>query len=237
MSSRRRHGARAPRSATCCGSGRDWAIPAGPSTCTQTAVRVTASNGGRLPDSLDGLLALPGIGPYTARAVLAFAYERDVAVVDTNIARVLARVGGERLTPKRAQAAADAFVPDGAGWTWNQVIMDLGALVCRPTPMCGECPIADSCAWHVAGHPSPDPAVGSAGVSTSQAPFEGSDRQRRGRVMAALQSGSRPVRDFDPPHRRRPRRRRPRATARRPRRPPRVTRPSRLRPSANCGGS
>jgi A/G-specific adenine glycosylase len=65
-----------------------------------------------LPDDLDALLALPGIGPYTARAVLAFAFERDVAVVDTNIARVLARTAGERLTPKRAQQIADDAVPD-----------------------------------------------------------------------------------------------------------------------------
>ena len=69
-----------------------------------TAELVGDRHGGRLPDDLDALLALPGIGPYTARAVLAFAFERDVGVVDTNIARVLARTVGERLTPKRAQA-------------------------------------------------------------------------------------------------------------------------------------
>ena len=142
-------------------------------------------------------MALPGIGPYTARAVLAFAFERDVAVVDTNIARVLARTAGERLTPKRAQATADDVVPAGHGWIWNQVIMDLGATVCRPTPRCGGCPIAASCRWHAAGHPDPDPAVGSAGVSTRQAPFDGSDRQARGRVLAALHDGSRLASDFD----------------------------------------
>jgi A/G-specific adenine glycosylase len=162
-----------------------------------TAAQVTASNDGCLPDSLDELLALPGIGPYTARAVLAFAFERDVAVVDTNIARILARSEGERLTSKGAQTAADALVPEGEGWTWNQVIMDLGALVCRPTPKCAECPISASCAWHIAGHPEPDPSVGSAGVSAPQARFEGSDRQRRGQVLAALGSGSRPAADFD----------------------------------------
>ncbi len=68
-----------------------------------------------VPDDLASLLALPGVGPYTARAVLAFAYERDVGVVDTNIARVLARTAGRRLTPARAQALADARVPPGAG--------------------------------------------------------------------------------------------------------------------------
>jgi A/G-specific adenine glycosylase len=152
---------------------------------------------GRLPDDLDALLALPGIGPYTARAVLAFAFERDVAVVDTNIARVLARTTGERLTSRRAQAIADELVPHGHGWVWNQVIMDLGATLCRPAPTCGVCPVATSCSWHVAGHPDPDPAVGSAGVSTRQAPFDGSDRQARGRILKALGDGPCPVADLD----------------------------------------
>jgi A/G-specific adenine glycosylase len=129
--------------------------------------------------------------------VLAFAFERDVAVVDTNIARILARTVGERLTPKRAQAVADDSVPEGHGWIWNQVIMDLGASVCRPTPNCELCPIAASCSWHRAGHPEPDPAVGSAGVSTRQAPFDGSDRQARGLVLASLHDGPRPSDEFD----------------------------------------
>ena len=72
---------------------------------------------------------------------------------------------------------------------WNQVFMDFGAQVCRPTPSCGECPVASECEWHDAGHPEPDPAVGSAGVSGRQARFEGSDRQARGRLMAALVDG------------------------------------------------
>jgi A/G-specific adenine glycosylase len=134
------------------------------------AQTVVEDHGGVLPDDLDALLALPGVGPYTARAVLAFAFERDVAVVDTNIARVLARTAGERLTPKRAQACADEVVPEGCGWIWNQVLMDLGATLCRPTPLCDECPLAPMCAWHVGGHPEPDPAIGSAGVSKRQAP-------------------------------------------------------------------
>ena len=106
------------------------------------AALIVADHGGRVPDDLTALLALPGIGPYTARAVLAFAFERDVAVVETNIARVLARVAGERLTMRRAQAMADALVPIGAGWAWNQALMDLGAAVCRPSPRCADCPLA-----------------------------------------------------------------------------------------------
>ncbi len=161
------------------------------------ASTVVARHDGRLPEDLDALLALPGIGPYTARAVLAFAFEHDVAVVDTNIARVLARTTGERLTPKRAQAAADALVPAGDGWLWNQVFMDLGAVVCRPAPTCEVCPLTSSCAWFVGGLRDPDPAVGSAGVSTRQAPFEGSDRQARGRVLKALGDGPVPRTAFD----------------------------------------
>jgi A/G-specific adenine glycosylase len=161
------------------------------------AAIVVELHNGQLPDDLDDLLDLPGIGPYTARAVLAFAFERDVAVVDTNIARVLARTLGERLTPKRAQERADAAVPDGQGWVWNQVVMDLGATLCRPTPTCLPCPLAGSCSWHLAGRPHPDPATGSAGVSGKQARFEGSARQARGKVLAAVGVEAQPTADFD----------------------------------------
>lgn len=163
----------------------------------EAARTIVRRHGGRLPDDLEALLLLPGVGPYTARAVLAFAFERDVAVVDTNIARILARSVGERLTPKRAQLAADSLVPTGGGWVWNQVLMDLGAIVCRPQPRCSECPITQSCAWFATGRGVPDPASGSAGVSGPQGPFDGSDRQARGRVLAALGAGPRPATDFD----------------------------------------
>ena len=162
----------------------------------EAAAAMVERHGGEVPDELGALLALPGVGPYTARAVLAFAFERDVAVVDTNIARVLARVTGARLTPRRVQSVADDLVPAGEGWAWNQVLMDLGATVCRPAPRCGDCPVAADCAWHCAGRPDPDPADGSAGVSTRQAPYAGSDRQARGAVLQALAAGGRPAGDF-----------------------------------------
>ena len=162
-----------------------------------TAAVVVEHHDGLLPDGLEDLLALPGIGPYTARAVLAFAFERDVAVVDTNTARILVRTAGERLTPKAAQERADAAVPLGDGWAWNQVFMDLGAGLCRPTPICAECPLVASCAWSAAERPDPDPAIGSAGVSGKQARFEGSRRQARGKVLKALNNGARPAADFD----------------------------------------
>jgi A/G-specific adenine glycosylase len=162
-----------------------------------TAAQVADRHGGTMPAELDALLALPGVGPYTARAVLAFAFERDVAVVDTNIARILARTTGERLTSKRAQAVADAAVPIGDGWIWNQVLMDLGATVCRPVPNCAECPLRSNCRWYRTGRQEPDPAIGSAGVSTKQARFEGSIRQARGAVLRELVVGDRPRTDFD----------------------------------------
>ena len=145
---------------------------------------------GAFPDTLDGLLALSGVGQYTARAVLAFSFESSAAVVDTNIARVLARLAGERLTARRAQALADELCPASESWMWNQAIMDLGAALCRPAPKCADCPVRSYCTWVLAGSPDPDPAVGSAGVSGRQARFEGSDRQARGRLMTRLVGGA-----------------------------------------------
>jgi A/G-specific adenine glycosylase len=151
------------------------------------AVAVVEHHQARVPDDLDALLALPGIGPYTARAILVFAFERDVAVVDTNIGRVLARLTGQRLTLRTAQQLADRLVPDGAGWEWNQSMLDLGALVCTArSPRCGECPLQHVCRWCGRG---PDPATGSAGVSRGQSRFAGSDRQGRGRLVDALRRG------------------------------------------------
>jgi A/G-specific adenine glycosylase len=149
---------------------------------------------GAFPSTLQGLLALPGVGPYTARAVLAYAFETDAAVVDTNVARVLARLHGRSLSPRQAQAAADDLLPSGEAWAWNQAVMDIGARWCRPhPPACGTCPLAPWCTWRRAGHPEPDPAVGSAHVSGRQSPFVGSDRAGRGRLVAALRRAPVPI--------------------------------------------
>lgn len=149
---------------------------------------------GHLPDDLDALRALPGIGPYTARAVLAFAFERDVAVLDTNVARVVARTGGRVLSIREAQASADLLVPHEEGWRWNQAMLDLGATVCRKrAPRCEVCPVRAHCAWASAGWSEPDPADGSGGTSGRQSAFEGSDRQGRGRLVDALRLGPVPV--------------------------------------------
>jgi A/G-specific adenine glycosylase len=158
------------------------------------AVLVAERHDGVVPGDLDALLALPGIGPYTARAVLAFAYERDVAVVDTNVARVLARRTGRSLRPREVQERADEQVPARSGWAWNQAMLDLGATVCTARrPRCEECPVRTGCAWADAGMVDPDPAVGSAGVSGRQSRFEGSDRQGRGRLVDALRAAPVPL--------------------------------------------
>lgn len=153
----------------------------------RAAVVIMEDHGGVVPGDLDALRALPGVGPYTARAILAFAFERDVGVVDTNVARVSARRLGRTLRAREVQEEADAVVPAGQGWAWNQALLDLGATVCTArAPSCGSCPIRAACAWRRQGCPSPDPAVGSAGVSGGQSRFEGSDRQGRGRLVDHL---------------------------------------------------
>lgn len=148
---------------------------------------------GMLPRTLEELCALPGVGAYTGRAVLAFALEADVGVVDTNVARVLARaVAGRRMAAREAQDRADALVPQGQAWVWNSAMIDLGATVCtRRSPRCGACPLAaaGACAWAAAGGDGPDPADGSAGVGRRQSTFAGSDRQGRGRLVDALRRG------------------------------------------------
>jgi A/G-specific adenine glycosylase len=158
----------------------------------RTAVLIVERHGGRVPADLASLVALPGVGPYTARAVQAFAFGHAVGVVETNTARVLARaVAGRRLLAGEAQALADRLALHDRPWEWNQALVDLGALVCRTgEPVCHECPLsAGGCSWHRAGRPSPDPASGSAGVSGRQSAFAGSDRQGRGRLVAAARRG------------------------------------------------
>jgi A/G-specific adenine glycosylase len=153
------------------------------------ATAVTDEHHGRFPTELGALLALPGIGPYTARAILVFAFEQRAAVLDTNVARILARTEGRALARAEAQALADEIV-SGDPWTWNQAMLDVGAGYCTArNPTCDRCPFLGACRWAFDGHPEPDPAVGSAGVSGTQSKFEGSDRQGRARLVNALRSG------------------------------------------------
>jgi A/G-specific adenine glycosylase len=117
------------------------------------AREAVARYGGRLPDTAEGLRALPGIGRYTAGAILAFAYGRDVPVLDTNVRRVIGRVF---LPPRRARLVrgdsawwelAAALVPEGRGYDFNQAMMDFGATRCTARrPLCEGCPMATLCA-------------------------------------------------------------------------------------------
>ena len=168
-------------------------------TLHRTAQAVVTLHGGSLPTDLGALVALPGVGPYTARAVLAFAFEADVGLVETNSARVLARaITGRPLSGAEAQATADALVPPGRSWAWNSAVTDLGATVCtKRAPDCAGCPIAAACAWARSGRASADPAEGTAGAGRRQSQFAGSDRQGRGRLLDALRRGPVVVAELD----------------------------------------
>ena len=113
----------------------------------EAAKAIVAEHGGRVPADLDALLALPGVGPYTARAVLAVAYGRPVAPIDVNVRRVVGRLLGDGIRSSDFQAAADAIVDrdDPRRWTW--AVMDLAASVgTRRNPRCDVCPASHGCA-------------------------------------------------------------------------------------------
>lgn len=174
----------------------------------RTARLLVERHEGKVPDKLEALLALPGIGPYTARAVLAFAFERRVGVVDTNVARVLSRaVAGRPLPPSAAQRLADRLVPPRDPWRFNQALFDVGARCCTSrAPRCGVCPLSTRCRWVSAARDgrlgdapagevtaAPDPA---AGARRRQGAFGGSDRQGRGRLVGALRHAPVPSRSL-----------------------------------------
>jgi A/G-specific adenine glycosylase len=150
----------------------------------RAAAQAVVARGGWPPD-VAGLAALPGVGPYTARAVACFAFGQQVAPVDTNVARVLARslAGTDpgQLGPAARQRLADAAVPDGRAWEWTSALMDLGAAHCRPRPRCDGCPLAARCAWKALGAAAPPPRAMRPAV-----PFASSERRWRGAVVRAL---------------------------------------------------
>jgi A/G-specific adenine glycosylase len=157
----------------------------------RAAVVIAGAHGGAVPPAESALRALPGVGVYTARAVRCFAFEQDVAVVDTNVLRVLTRcVRGGGLTAAGAQSAADRLVPAGQSWAFNQSMFDLGATVCTGSrPDCPRCPLRQQCRWRRAGWPEPDPWRASPAVRAQPA-FAGSDRQGRGRLLGRLRGGA-----------------------------------------------
>jgi len=159
----------------------------------RAAAMIVDEHGGAVPPGDRALRALPGVGAYTARAVRSQAFGEEVAAVDTNGVRVLARcVAGAPLTVREATALADRLVPAGEGWAFTQSLFDLGATVCvARTPRCGECPVRRLCRWHRDGGAAATPDPWRASPSARrQSPFAGSQRQGRGRLVEALRGGS-----------------------------------------------
>lgn len=160
------------------------------------AVLINSRHDGVVPSSVEDLLALPGVGDYTARAVAVFAYGKRHPVVDTNVRRVIARavdghaVAGPPSTRRDLEAMA-SLLPhsDAEARIFNAAMMELGAIVCTArSPRCEVCPLAATCRWRAAGYPD---------YNGQRAPvqkkFAGSDRQVRGLIMAELRASDIPV--------------------------------------------
>jgi A/G-specific adenine glycosylase len=155
---------------------------------------ISERHGGEVPSSIDALLALPGVGSYTAAAVASFAFGQRHPVLDTNVRRVLARLATGRQWPARSPTAAETALarsllparPEVAA-RWSVAVMELGALICTATrPRCGTCPVAGACMWRLAGSPAGDGRRGGQ-------PYQGTDRQCRGRLLAILRDTDGPV--------------------------------------------
>jgi|YNPBryunderm2012_1023409.scaffolds.fasta_scaffold01623_4 A/G-specific adenine glycosylase len=120
---------------------------------------VMSAHGGRVPHTLPALLALPGVGRYTAGAVASLAFNADAPVLDGNVKRVLSRIYGLR-APKDAALwqLAEALLPSGRAGAFNEALMDLGSLVCLPrAPRCALCPLRERCAAFASGDPEAFP--------------------------------------------------------------------------------
>lgn len=156
---------------------------------------MVADHDGRVPEDVETLRTLPGVGAYTAAAVAAFAYGRRSVVVDTNVRRVQARAVTGRALPAPALSAAETrlaqrLLPaaDADAARWNVAVMELGALICTArAPRCQECPLRDRCAWLLAGRPPDD------GPPRRAQGWHGTDRQVRGSLMAALRQARGPL--------------------------------------------
>ncbi|QWC86817.1 A/G-specific adenine glycosylase [Nocardioidaceae bacterium] len=162
------------------------------------AAALVERHGGEVPASYEELIALPGVGDYTAAAVASFAFGRRHVVLDTNVRRVLARaVGGEALPRPSVNRAerdrATAYLPaaalgDQVSATWAVATMELGALVCTARePRCAVCPVRELCVWRAAGKPA------YTGPARRTQDYDGTDRQCRGRLLAVLREASGPV--------------------------------------------
>ncbi|MHA7263028.1 HhH-GPD family protein [Arthrobacter sp. TMN-37] len=158
------------------------------------ATAIVERHGGAVPGNYAELLALPGVGSYTAAAVAAFAFGQRETVVDTNIRRVHARAVTGTALPARSLSAAEMrlaaeLLPaePAESVRWNAAVMELGALVCTArSPQCASCPVRGACVWLVAGRPPAEY------VPKGQA-WAGTDRQVRGAILAVLREAEGPV--------------------------------------------
>lgn len=158
----------------------------------ECAIAIATEHDDVVPDDVETLLTLPGIGAYTARAVACFAYGRSVPVVDTNVRRVVARAVHGRADPASSSSPRDlddvaALLPDDArAPRFSAALMELGATVCTARgPKCGVCPLS-ACSWRSAGHPP-----GSTPKRVQR--YAGTDRQVRGRLLDVLRGNDSPV--------------------------------------------
>jgi len=169
------------------------------------ARQVIAEYGGRIPDTIEELLRLKGVGRYTAGAIACFAYKKQVATVDTNIYRVLHRIflGLEHPEPKLSKeqmlALAEGVLPGGKAYDWNQALMDLGATTCTSTnPQCVQCPLQEVCnAYREMRQHSLFPSgmvlrqlrkVAEKKTTYQTQPFTSTNRYFRGRIVDHLRS-------------------------------------------------
>ena len=162
---------------------------------------IVEMHGGQVPRTVDELEALPGVGPYTARAVAAIAYGTPVGAVDVNVRRVLGRIvagGPEGFPDASMQALADASVPPGEAAAWTHALMDVGQRVCRPArPNCADCPAIAWCR-HAAGDRPTAADRPSRQPRRPEPPFESTNRWLRGRILEQARDASGWVR-FDEP--------------------------------------
>ncbi len=153
----------------------------------ESAQVISQHHGGEVPTNYEALLALPGVGDYTAGAILSFAFGQRAVVLDTNVRRVINRwhVGAEFPTTslsKAERALAEELIPERSA-LWAGATMELGALICTSKkPACEECPLRATCAWRCAGYPAGTPM-------RTKGKWHGSDRQCRGTIMAAIREG------------------------------------------------
>lgn len=161
----------------------------------QSAQVIATTYNNQVPQRFEQLIGLPGVGEYTANAILAFAFDQPTLVVDINVRRVISRAWLGQAHPANSLSAverafAQSLIPKNPQRAplWAAASMELGALICTArNPECNQCPIRKSCAWFTSGQPN------NASKPRTQAKYEGSDRQERGRILRELRSSHVPI--------------------------------------------